>query len=176
MAKPKRNLVWVQTAFFTGWACNSCSWRDFIPRDVPTKLGPSAEAQEAFAQHKCAGKPGKGVMGGETRHSELMRLRKVQIKAQQNETYGGLSKQERSEYNSRAERIHELNTQVQPPVEANRRAADQRRDWNKESETDTTQSEARQPYRVREQDSTKAFTDKWKTRRTNQKHNPEDGG
>jgi hypothetical protein len=105
-----------------------------------------------------------------------MRLRKAQSKAQQNETYGGLSKQERSEYNGRADRIHELNTQIQLSVEANRHGAEQRRDWNKASETDTTQSEARQPYRTREHDSTKAFTDSLKTRRTNQKHNPEDGG
>jgi hypothetical protein len=40
----------------------------------------------------------------------------------------------------------------------------QRRRWNKEAETDTPQSEARQPYRTREQDSTNAFTDSLKTK------------
>src|ERR1700688_5269404 len=108
MGKPKRNLIWVETAFFTGWACDACSWKDFIPRDIATKLAPSPEAEKGFARHKCAGKPGTGAGGVETRSSELMRLRKAQNKAQQNETYGGLSKQEQSEYNSRAERIHQL--------------------------------------------------------------------
>jgi hypothetical protein len=44
----------------------------------------------------------------------------------------------------------------------------QKRQWNNESETDTPRGEARQPYRTREQDSAKAFTDSLKTGRTNQ--------
>ena len=44
----------------------------------------------------------------------------------------------------------------------------QKRQWNKESETDTPRGESRQPYRTREQDSTNAFTDSLKTGRTNQ--------
>ena len=40
----------------------------------------------------------------------------------------------------------------------------QRHQWNKESQTDTPQNEARQPYRTREQDSTNAFTDSLKTK------------
>jgi hypothetical protein len=41
-------------------------------------------------------------------------------------------------------------------------AAQQRRDWNKQSEPDTPQREARQPYRSREHDSSNAFTDSQK--------------
>jgi hypothetical protein len=44
----------------------------------------------------------------ETPHDELVRLRKTQIKAVQNEVYGGLSQLEKAEYNRRAERIREL--------------------------------------------------------------------
>jgi hypothetical protein len=53
MAEAKRDLIWIQTAFFMGWGCNVCYWKDFIPRDVPTLLGPSAEARQAFQQHTC---------------------------------------------------------------------------------------------------------------------------
>jgi hypothetical protein len=53
MAEAKRHLIWMQTAFFMGWACNACAWRDFIPRDIPTLASPSAEAQQAFKRHKC---------------------------------------------------------------------------------------------------------------------------
>jgi NAD(P)-dependent dehydrogenase (short-subunit alcohol dehydrogenase family) len=44
----------------------------------------------------------------ETPQDELVRLRKTQIKAVQNEVYGGLSQAEKAEYNRRAERIREL--------------------------------------------------------------------
>ena len=39
---------------------------------------------------------------------ELIRLRKEQNKARQDEVFGGLSPAERAEYNGKAERIHEL--------------------------------------------------------------------
>jgi hypothetical protein len=95
----------------------------------------------------------------ESPHSELTQLLKAQRKARENEIYGGLSKQERDEYNERAERIHELDTQLQLIADTEGDVAEQKREWNKESETDTPRSEARQPYGSREEDSTNAFTD-----------------
>jgi hypothetical protein len=47
-------------------------------------------------------------MNDETPHDELVRLRKAQIKSQQDEVYGGLSEAEKADYNSKAERIREL--------------------------------------------------------------------
>jgi hypothetical protein len=44
----------------------------------------------------------------ETPHDELVRLRKAQTKARQNEVYGGMSPVEKAEYYSRADRIREL--------------------------------------------------------------------
>ena len=107
------------------------------------------------------------MMENENPHSELMRLRKAQSNAQQNEVFGGLSNQERSEYNDRTERIHELSAQLQLTTDTDRDAAEQRREWNKESETDTPQSEGRQPYRTREQDSKKTVTDSLKIKHKN---------
>jgi hypothetical protein len=51
------------------------------------------------------------VTEDENPHSELMRLQKAQSKARQDEVFGGLSHAEQAEYNSRARRIHELDTQ-----------------------------------------------------------------
>jgi hypothetical protein len=45
--------------------------------------------------------------------SELQRLRKDQSKARQDEVFGGLSLAERAEYNAKAERIHELESEIQ---------------------------------------------------------------
>ena len=51
-------------------------------------------------------------MEKESPHSELIQLLKEQNRARQNETYGGLSQAEQADYNTRAQRIHELeNTQ-----------------------------------------------------------------
>jgi hypothetical protein len=51
----------------------------------------------------------------------------------------------------------------------------QGREWNKESETDTPQSEVRQPYRSREKDSTTPFIDSLETDHpVNRAGNPED--
>jgi hypothetical protein len=55
MAEEKRQLVWIQTAFFMGWGCSACTWRGFIPRDVPTLVAPSPESREGFKQHRCEG-------------------------------------------------------------------------------------------------------------------------
>jgi hypothetical protein len=104
--------------------------------------------------------------------SELARLRKKQQQAQQEEVYGGFSKSERAEYDSRAERINELETQLQT-VTSDEAAAEQRHEWNKKSETDTPPTEGRQPNRTREQNSTNASTDSLKTVQTKKKPNPE---
>ena len=48
-----------------------------------------------------------------TPQSELTRLRKDQNKARQDEVFGGLSPEERAEYNGKAERIHELESEIQ---------------------------------------------------------------
>jgi hypothetical protein len=53
MAEAKRELIWIQTAFFMGWGCNNCGWKDFLPRDVPTLLSPSPEGKRAFTNHNC---------------------------------------------------------------------------------------------------------------------------
>jgi hypothetical protein len=120
------------------------------------------------------GKYGKWTIeNGESPKSELARLRKRQRQARQDEVYGGFSKSERAEYDSRAERINELDAQLQTLASADKAAAEQRGEWNKKSETDMPQSEGRQPYRTREQDSTDAFTDFSKTDRTKRKPNPE---
>ena len=72
--------------------------------------------------------------------SELARLRKKQLQAQQDEVYGGFSKSKRAEYYSRAERINELELQLQTLASADKGAAKHRGEWNKKSETDTPQS------------------------------------
>ncbi len=52
---------------------------------------------------------------------ELIRLRKEQNKARHDEVFGGLSPAERSEYNGKAERIHELeNLQAHQPYRSGR--------------------------------------------------------
>ena len=109
----------------------------------------------------------------ESPKSELARLRKRQLQARQDEVYGGLSESERAEYDTRGERIKELDAELQTLASADTAAAEQRGEWNKKSETDTPQSEGRQPYRTREQDSTNASTDSLKTVRTKRKPNPE---
>jgi hypothetical protein len=57
MAEAKRGLIWIQTTFFMGWGCNACTWKNFIPRDVPTLVAPSDEAWRAFEQHRCGRTP-----------------------------------------------------------------------------------------------------------------------
>lgn len=105
--------------------------------------------------------------------SELTQLRQAQRKAREDEVYGGLSKQERDEYDGRSGRIHELECELQLAADTENDAAEQRRNWNRTSETDTPQSDERQPYRSREKDSTKAFTDSLTTGENKQKHRRE---
>jgi hypothetical protein len=52
------------------------------------------------------------VTEDENPHSELTGLQKAQNKARQDEVFGGLTHAEQTEYNSRAKRIHELETQL----------------------------------------------------------------
>ena len=112
-------------------------------------------------------------MAVENPKSELARLREEQRQARQDEVYGGFSKSERAEYDTRAQRIHELDSQLLTMTSADEAASEQRREWNKKAETDTAQSEGRQPYRNREADSTNVATDSLKTVRTQQKRKPE---
>jgi hypothetical protein len=95
-------------------------------------------------------------VGLEHPKSELARLRAKQWQARQDEVYGGFSESERAEYNRRAARIHELDAQLMVVTHADEAAAEQGREWNKKSETDTPRNADRQPYRSREQDSTNA--------------------
>jgi hypothetical protein len=104
--------------------------------------------------------------------SELTRLLKQQRQARQDEVFGGLSDAEQAEYDSRTRRIRELDSQ-QTVTSADEAAAEQRREQNKKSETDTPQSEARQTDHTREQDSTNALTDSLKTVRNKKKPNLE---
>ncbi|MGA8622231.1 MAG: hypothetical protein WB660_27385 [Candidatus Sulfotelmatobacter sp.] len=93
-------------------------------------------------------------MEKENPQSELSRLRKEQSKARQDEVFGGLSPAERAEYNEKAKRIDELKIELRASAAANSSKrgtkAEHKGQWNKESETDTLQSEAHQPYRSRE--------------------------
>ena len=90
--------------------------------------------------------------------SELAQLLEKQNKARRDEVFGGLSPAERVEYNARAERIHVLEKGIQAS------SAKLRRQWNKTPGTDTPRSEAHQPYRSREKESTNAFTDSLRTK------------
>jgi hypothetical protein len=75
-------------------------------------------------------------MEHENPHSELVYLLEEQSKTRRDEVFGGLSEQERSEYNGRAERIHELDAQLQRMANTDRDAAEQTR-GEQESQTET---------------------------------------
>jgi hypothetical protein len=111
----------------------------------------------------------------ESPKSELARLRKRQPQARQLDKTRciGAFPNLNALNTTATERINELDAQFQTLVSADKAAAEQRGEWNKKSETDMPQSEGRQPYRTREQDSTDAFTDFSKTDRTKKKPNPE---
>jgi Skp family chaperone for outer membrane proteins len=70
-----------------------------------------------------------------------------------------LSKAERAEYEAGRKRIDALTKKVEATASSRAAQAEQRGEWKKMSETDTPQSEARQPYRSREKDSTNKFID-----------------
>jgi protein subunit release factor B len=97
-------------------------------------------------------------MRNETPFSELIRLRKEQTKAREDEVFVGLSPAERSQYDQRTKRINELATELRMTAiseKSSERSAEeeQKSRWNQRSETDTPQSEAHQPYRSREENS-----------------------
>lgn len=96
-------------------------------------------------------------------HSELVHLLDLQRKARQDEIYGGFTRAERAEFEARAKRISALEVELRVSAVAERSrmdaAAEQRREWNKASETDSPQAAARQSYRSREKDSAKAYMD-----------------
>ena len=108
----------------------------------------------------------------ENPQSEVTRLRKAQILARQQEVYGGFSPAERAEYDERAKRIKELDAHLQASATADKAIAEQRHEWNKRPETDTPLSEARQPYRCREKDSTTTLTESSKTDPASRTRNP----
>lgn len=106
----------------------------------------------------------------ETSEKELTRLREEQRKVRRAEIFGGFTTGERAALEARNSRIHDLESETsesrKKESEEHIKAAKQRHEWNKQSETDTSQSAARQPYRSREQDSSKAFTDSQKKSKT----------
>ena len=112
----------------------------------------------------------------ENPQSELKRLLREQLKTLQDEVYGGLLAGERAEYNSKANRIHQLQIELQATAASDLIAEERRRDWNKTSETDTPQSSARQPYRSREKESADTFTGSKTDRKGNGKSNPKASG
>jgi hypothetical protein len=114
-------------------------------------------------------------MADQDLQSELTRLRKEQSKARQDEVFGGFSRAERAEYDARTKRIHDLGTELQTKGAERTIPEQQRRQWHKDSETDTPQNVARQPYRSREKDSGDAFTTSLKTGRGKRKNDSKEG-
>jgi hypothetical protein len=123
--------------------------------------------------------PGGSIVGNRKLQSELTRLLKEQNTARQEEVFGGLSRTEQAECDSRMKRIHELAIELQTKRDETGCQCDesgqQKRQWNRNSETDTPQNDARQPYRSREKDSGDAFTDSLKTSRGKRKGHPKEG-
>jgi hypothetical protein len=59
----RREMVWVKTEGFQGWACSECAWK-FNPLGVLTggsiddmKQNYERERDREFASHLCAGHP-----------------------------------------------------------------------------------------------------------------------
>ena len=68
--------------------------------------------------------PAQGpVMANQKLQSELTRLRKQQAKARQDEIFGGFSRAERAEYDARANRIHDVETELELHTEPTGSAA-----------------------------------------------------
>jgi hypothetical protein len=105
--------------------------------------------------------------------AELKRLLKERHKARQDEVFGGFSPE------GKADRIHALESEIQASAVAKKSSlsakAEQKRQWNKESETDTPQAEAHQPYRSREKGSTDCSSDS-RGQRAKPKKTPEEKG
>jgi hypothetical protein len=121
------------------------------------------------------------VVVPEKPEAELERLLKEQHKAQRDEVFGGFSPTERAEYEERAARIRELESEIQASAVSKKKTslsakAEQARQWNKEPETDTPQAEAHQPYRSREKGSTDSFSDSRRQQAKPKKIADEKGG
>lgn len=110
-------------------------------------------------------------MVNDKQQSELTLLRSQQRKTLQDEVFGGLSNAERSEYDRRAQRIHALELEIRAAALSE---VELRRQWDKDSETDTPRRDARQPYRSRENDSTTAFTTPLQAKRDDSKKKDEE--
>ena len=111
-----------------------------------------------------------------TAEEKLKWLLAQQSKARSDEVFGGLTQSERAAYDARSNRIYDLESEILRARQIDFDAAEQRRDWNKRSEPDTPQNEARQPYRSREHDSSKAFTNSQKkltTKKTDSDESPD---
>jgi hypothetical protein len=101
----------------------------------------------------------------------LTNLRKKQSKAWEDEPFGGLSAEEKSEYDERTERINDLEKQLASRPQPDAASQEQKRGWSEDAETDTPQAEARQPYGSREKASGNSLTDSSKTGRRRRKNN-----
>ncbi|MGA9799715.1 MAG: hypothetical protein WBQ68_11950 [Terriglobales bacterium] len=99
------------------------------------------------------------ILNCKTLEQERARLLEQQSKARRDEVFGGFTQSERAAYDARSNSIHELEKTILEARQREAAAADQRREWNKQSEVDTPQGDARQPYRTRERESSKAFND-----------------
>jgi len=89
---------------------------------------------------------------------ELTTLLEEQSEARRDEVFGGFTQSERAAYAARNKRIFDLESKVLEARQIDSDSASRRREWNQQSEADTPQSGAQQPYRSRERDSSKAFT------------------
>ena len=92
-------------------------------------------------------------MPHESSQAELVRLQKEQTKTRQNEVFGGLSAAEQTEYDRKANRINELEIELNASAGPHSVKAELKRQWSKTSETDTPQAAPHQPYRSREEGS-----------------------
>ena len=119
------------------------------------------------------------MVATEKPESELKRLIREQDKTEQDEVFGGLLPAARAAYNRKAKRINELEIQLSSSAFAEKNLqsakAEQKRQWNKKSETDTPQSKSHQRYRSREEDSKSAAADA-SGKRGKGKNEPEEKG
>jgi hypothetical protein len=119
-------------------------------------------------------------MPHESSQTELARLLTEQETARRDEVFGGLSPAERAEYARKAKRINDLEIELRTSTVVKKSfpsvRAEQSRQWDRTSETDTPQAEAHQPYRSRETGSTDANTESSGSNRSKEKNEPEEKG
>jgi len=103
------------------------------------------------------------ALANEKPEYELRRLYTEQAQTRRDEVFGGMWRAERAEYNVKALRIRRLEGEIQASAGAKKSSqtatVTQRSQWKEESETDTPQAVARQPYRSREKDSLDPYSD-----------------